>query len=80
MNRWPISWVAGVSEIVSHGETGFLLDVGGENAMAETLLQLINDVQLRATIGNNARQYIHCNHSLRQLPAYLREIYELTLS
>lgn len=72
--------VGGVSEIVSHGETGFLLDVGDEKAMVETLLQLIDDVQLRATIGNNARQYIRCNHSPKQLPAYLREIYELTLS
>jgi glycosyltransferase involved in cell wall biosynthesis len=72
--------VGGVSEIISHGETGFLLDVGDENAMAETLLQLINDPQLRATIGDNARQYVHCNHSVTQLPVYLREIYELTLS
>ena len=45
----------GMPEVVSHGETGFLLPVGETAAMAEAALSLLTDDSLLASFSKNAR-------------------------
>ena len=72
--------IGGVPEIVRHGETGFLLDTGDEDAMTNALLTLVGDAQLRTEMGRRAAQHVNANYSPRQLPALLTDIYAGVLS
>jgi glycosyltransferase involved in cell wall biosynthesis len=72
--------VGGVPDLVTHGETGYLIDAGDENAMAEALRTLIDQPDLRAVMGDRARRYVEAHHSLYQLPQFLRALYQAVLS
>jgi glycosyltransferase involved in cell wall biosynthesis len=72
--------VGGVPDIVRQGETGFLADAGDEGSMVEALLHLVRDPQARMTMGHRARAYVDANHSPRQLPGYLTDVYRMALS
>jgi glycosyltransferase involved in cell wall biosynthesis len=50
--------VAGVSEVVVDGRTGFLVPPGDQQAMASRILALLEDEAKRASMGQAARQ--HC--------------------
>jgi glycosyltransferase involved in cell wall biosynthesis len=47
--------VGGVAEMVSDGETGFLVDVGDIDELASALLHLLQDPALRARMGQAGR-------------------------
>jgi glycosyltransferase involved in cell wall biosynthesis len=49
--------VGGVAEMVSDGETGFLVDVGDVNALADALLRLLRDPSLRVRIGQSGHSF-----------------------
>jgi glycosyltransferase involved in cell wall biosynthesis len=74
-----VSGSAGVeSSVVTHGESGFALDVADEGAWASTLEQLLTSPTLRARIGSAARQAILANFSLDAIAArYWRLYHEL---
>jgi len=46
----------GLPEVVDHGHTGWLEEVGDVGAMAEHAIQLLRDDDLREEMGRNARQ------------------------
>ncbi len=50
------SRVAGVPELVIHGETGFLTDPGDEAALAKALVQLATEPGLAANLGKSGRK------------------------
>jgi glycosyltransferase involved in cell wall biosynthesis len=72
--------VGGVPDIVEHGETGYLADPEDEASLAEALSALIGDAKLRRKRGLCAREYVAAHHSANQLPKYLSQLYEVTLS
>jgi glycosyltransferase involved in cell wall biosynthesis len=47
--------VGGVPDLVREGETGFTVEVGDDAAMAERLMELLSDGDLRQTMGARAR-------------------------
>jgi glycosyltransferase involved in cell wall biosynthesis len=47
--------VGGPSEIVAHAETGYLVDPGRADQIAEHVLALLEDSDLRARMGRAAR-------------------------
>jgi glycosyltransferase involved in cell wall biosynthesis len=47
--------VGGIPELVSHGETGYLVEFGDVQAIANSLATLLVDDQLRARLGGAAR-------------------------
>ena len=60
-----VSDSAGVeASVVSHGVTGFALDVESQSAFADTLYTLLTDARLRERIGTAARQAIMERFSL----------------
>ena len=45
------SRVGGVGDVVEHGKTGFLVDVGDAEALAEALARTLSDRELAARLG-----------------------------
>lgn len=68
----------GIGEIIQHGHNGWLIPVDGVPEMAEALLRLLGSSDLRARIGNNARQTIVSGFTLmdqvRRLDSVYREV------
>lgn len=50
------SRVGAVAEMVEHGETGFLVESGDENVLADRLIELLNDHALRIAMGTKASE------------------------
>jgi glycosyltransferase involved in cell wall biosynthesis len=55
---------AGIKDVVVDGETGFLVDEGDIDAMADRLIRLAMDPALAASLGDRARQRIITHFSL----------------
>ncbi len=67
---------AGISDVVIHGKTGFLVDEGDIDAMAEYLYQLLANPELASEMGKNARDHISANFNMEQSIEGLRKILE----
>jgi glycosyltransferase involved in cell wall biosynthesis len=72
--------IGGVPEIIEHGKTGFLADSDDVDALANCLLVLSANSQLRMEVGRRAAEHVSANFSPRQLPAFLTNIYAEALS
>jgi glycosyltransferase involved in cell wall biosynthesis len=60
------SRVGGIPEIISHGETGLLVDPQNPAALAEGMVQLLSDEPRRLQMGIAARQRAERHFDLRQ--------------
>lgn len=67
---------AGIKDVVIHGETGFLVDEGDIDGMAEYMLMLAKDAHLAETLGQRARENICANFSMEKSIGRLWEIIE----
>jgi glycosyltransferase involved in cell wall biosynthesis len=66
----------GVQELIQDGQTGLLIQSGNVQAMAEKAELLLNNPELRTTIGNNARLYAQEHFSDRESMDSIVKIYE----
>lgn len=70
--------VVGVSETIVDGQQGFLVPAGDDEAMAERILQLYRDPQLREQMGQQAYERVRDKFSLdalaRSIDALYREL------
>jgi glycosyltransferase involved in cell wall biosynthesis len=68
----------GPSEVIRNGETGFLAREGDVSEFTQTLLDLAENDELRATIGEKARQAVQQEYNreiwIKRLNATLRDI------
>ena len=55
---------AGIKDVVVDGDTGFLVDEGDIDAMADRMMRLVTDPVLAASLGDRARQRIVTHFSL----------------
>jgi glycosyltransferase involved in cell wall biosynthesis len=67
---------AGISDVVIHGKTGFLVDEGDIDAMADHVCQLLANPHLVSEMGKNARQHISANFSMEGSVEKLRNVLE----
>ncbi|MGH2612907.1 MAG: glycosyltransferase, partial [Rhabdochlamydiaceae bacterium] len=58
-----VSDIRPMSDIVSHKSTGFVLDPHSEEAWAEHLLELTQDIQLAAKMGQNGYHLLEMSYS-----------------
>jgi glycosyltransferase involved in cell wall biosynthesis len=72
--------VGGVPEIVENNMTGFLLEEYDELKMADLILRLINQPDLRYKLGRAARRFVESNHALSHLPRLLTDLYRTVLA
>ena len=68
---------AGITDAVLHGKTGFLVDEGDIDAMAEYIYRLLSNAELASQMGNNARAYVRENFNESNLEK-LRRILEMS--
>ena len=59
-------------DIIKNGETGFLVD--GKNEWISILKKLINNKELRARIGKNARDQVVKNYSVEKIQSKYLEV------
>ena len=72
--------VGGLGDLVSDGETGYLVPVGDEDAMATAVLSLIEDQAKLRQFGIRARTFVEQHHALALLPHHLLRLYGAVLS
>jgi glycosyltransferase involved in cell wall biosynthesis len=67
--------VGGIPELVDEGETGFLVDRADVNAVAERVLSLLDDAELRKTLGRTGRQKTEAKFNLQTNITELLHVY-----
>lgn len=72
--------VGGSPALISHGETGYLIDANDETAFADAVLELVQDAEKRTAFGNRARAFVEQHRALPELARELRRLYDAVLS
>ncbi len=72
--------VGGLPALIRDGETGYLVEPNDESALANAILDLVENCDKRAAFGARAREFVKQNHDLPQLTTELRGLYEVVLS
>jgi glycosyltransferase involved in cell wall biosynthesis len=67
--------VDGTKELLVDGKTGLLVDHGKPKNLADALLLLSRDFELRKKLADNAFQYVHGNFGIHQLVARVQKEY-----
>jgi glycosyltransferase involved in cell wall biosynthesis len=67
--------VGGIPEVVSHDETGLLVNAGDVEALASAIIELLNHPSARARLGGAARAQVTREHSLESVLRRIRQIY-----
>jgi len=70
----------GIEEIIRHGANGFLIEPGNVDALGGTIAMLVDDPQLRNTVGGEARRTIMKSFTLAQHAERLSNIYRECLA
>ncbi|MFC1646458.1 glycosyltransferase, partial [Candidatus Omnitrophota bacterium] len=65
----------GIVEIIEHEKYGLLFDSGNTNSMAETIVAMIKDPELRERCRNNLRAKIEDKFSLKQMSEKTLDVY-----
>ena len=76
MNKAVVaSPVDGNKELISDGKTGFLVEPGQVEKLADVLLLLIENEILRNELATNAEKYVRDNYSIENLVFHIESIY-----
>jgi glycosyltransferase involved in cell wall biosynthesis len=68
--------VSAIPELVEEGRTGLLVDPGEPEAMAQSMVKLLSDVELRHRIIDSARRRVREDFDNRKLIQKLAEVFE----
>jgi glycosyltransferase involved in cell wall biosynthesis len=71
--------VGGLPAVVFDGETGYLIGREDEEALANAVVDLVQDREKRLAFGKRGRIFVQENHTLPQLTASLRQLYNAVL-
>ncbi len=71
--------VGDTKEIVIDGKTGFLTKPGDSTTMASKVIELLEDDELRKTMGKDGREHIEENFSYEVVVKRMSEVYELAV-
>lgn len=69
----------GPTEIVTDGQTGFVVPVGEPEAMAERIIQLVNNGNLAQELGRRAQEEVHRRFSLQRNIVEYERLYKSIL-
>lgn len=72
--------VMAISEIVLHGETGILVPADNATALADALLQLLQDKHLRDTLGTAGRHRVEHVFTVARMVRQIVDVYDAMLS
>jgi len=68
--------VGAIPDLVLDGETGFLVNAGDIDALAERLARLIADPTLRQSFGRNGRRRIEGSFTIDSIAANIQKLYQ----
>jgi glycosyltransferase involved in cell wall biosynthesis len=68
--------VGGVAEMVSEGETGFLVNVGDIDSLSNTLLRLLQNQSLRRQVGQSAYKFADENYRAGAVARRTYDVYQ----
>jgi len=69
------SRIGGIPEIVSHGETGILVEPGNPTALAAAIISLLEDEGKRAQLGKRGRQVAKARFSIERYVGEVEGLY-----
>jgi glycosyltransferase involved in cell wall biosynthesis len=69
----------GAQEIIKHGQTGLLVPVSDTNALAGSIIGLLNEKELRENLARSARASVSTRFSLQQMVDETVKIYSAVL-
>ena len=69
------SRTGGIPELVEEGQTGFLLPYGSPDAIAERLILLLADENLRAAMGRRGRETVENQFTWHAVAERVRSVY-----
>jgi glycosyltransferase involved in cell wall biosynthesis len=72
--------VDGSSEIIQHNKNGILVDQQNEQMLADAMLTLVRDKNLRNKLGEQARQTIIKDFDVCKMTKRIEEVYTNILS
>lgn len=72
--------VGGLSEIIQQGENGFLVEPNNPDQLANQLIELVKNRDLRIRIGENAFKYARANLSINNMVAQYEQLYRELLA
>lgn len=72
--------IAGIPRVIRDGETGILVEAGEVESLSQAIGRLLENSELRTTLGRAARKRIESNHSFMTRMQRLRTIYDDLLS
>jgi colanic acid/amylovoran biosynthesis glycosyltransferase len=70
---------AGIPELVQDGDSGFLVPEKNVNALVQKLRILIEQPQLRHTMGRAGRRFVEEHHNIETLNTRLVQLYQQLL-
>jgi glycosyltransferase involved in cell wall biosynthesis len=70
--------VGGIPEVVTDGQTGFIVDRGAADAMANRILKLVSDPELRSRMGQAGAQAVSDRFDLRVNVRKLMKLYGIS--
>jgi glycosyltransferase involved in cell wall biosynthesis len=73
-------WVNGIPEIITHATDGLLAPPGDAEALARAIGRLMDDAELRRTLGQNARLKILEKFDLRRNTEHLADVFRRRLN
>lgn len=68
--------VGGIPEFVKDGETGLLIEPCDSKALAENILRLLQDHELRSRLGKNGLQWVEARYDYRKLILRYEELFQ----
>jgi glycosyltransferase involved in cell wall biosynthesis len=72
--------VGGVDYLVNHGQTGFVVEFGDINGLAESMVTMLNDAELRAQMGTAGRVEAERRFRAEVVARQTREVYDQMLA
>ena len=75
MQRAVVITFGGKGEAVIHGESGFCAEPRNVDSIAEHVIQILQQPELKRTLGKAARQRIEAEFSAQQVARALSELY-----
>ncbi len=68
--------VGGIPDIVEEGQTGYLVEPGDADGIADRVIKLLGDKNLRSTMGRKGRQFALSRGSQQVMIQKLEELYQ----
>jgi len=72
--------VGGVADVVTDGQNGFITERGDEHALAEALIRLVRQPEMRRRFGAHGQQHVMEAYSCQRLVKDMTAYYDLLLS